>query len=305
MKSRYEGSNRPQLIEALKRQEMISGNAELANVLASVGELQDRDVGNIVITQGADDNDIYFIIAGAFAIVVHGSQVATRKAGTTIGEMSAIEPALSRSATVSAVEKSVTLKLTCADFMKIAEQFPQVWTPIAKELARRLYERNKTIQPPNEQPKLFIMSSSEALEIAKAIEAGLKPDVWTKRWDDGVFFAGGYPLEVLERQVAESDFAVAVAEPDDIIETRGKKQPTVRDNVLFELGLFMGKLTRYRTILVHPKVNDLKLPSDLYGLTLVQYEEGELSTVHDRVKPACAKIREVVQRLGVWRAEFD
>ncbi|WP_164940753.1 TIR domain-containing protein [Bradyrhizobium zhanjiangense] len=36
--------------------------------------------------------------------------------------------------------------------------------------------------------------------------------------------------------------------PSLISESRGKRAPTVRDNVLFELGLFMGKLSRYRTI---------------------------------------------------------
>jgi len=46
---------------------------------------------------------------------------------------------------------------------------------------------------------------------------------------------------------------------DDVIETRGTRHATLRDNVLFELGLFMGKLTRYRAILVHPRVTDLKL----------------------------------------------
>ena len=40
---------------------------------------------------------------------------------------------------------------------------------------------------------------------------------------------------------------------------------TLRDNVLFELGLFMGKLTRYRTILIHPKVKDLKCPRTFRG----------------------------------------
>ena len=62
----------------------------------------------------------------------------------------------------------------------------------------------------------------------------------------------------------------------------------MRDNVLFELGLFMGKLTRYRTILVHPKVKDLKLPSDLQGLTLASYEQGDDATLATRLKPVAA-----------------
>jgi CRP/FNR family cyclic AMP-dependent transcriptional regulator len=152
---------------------------------------------------------------------------------------------------------------------------------------------------PNKAPKLFIISSSEAKSIAHAVRDGLEHDVFSKVWDDGVFFAGGYPLEALEAEVAQADFAVAIAEPDDIVESRGVKAPTVRDNVLFELGLFMGKLTRYRAILVHPKVKGLKLPSDLHGLTVVPYEPGDPTTLAARLTPVCDQIRAVVKRLGV------
>ena len=101
-------------------------------------------------------------------------------------------------------------------------------------------------------------------------------DVFSTVWNEGVFFAGGgYSLEALERAVSRSDFAIAIAQADDIIETRGSRQPTLRDNVLFELGLFMGKLGRHRALLIHPKVDGLKLPSDLQGLTLLRYESGD------------------------------
>ncbi|MCP1843664.1 putative nucleotide-binding protein [Bradyrhizobium sp. USDA 4524] len=61
----------------------------------------------------------------------------------------------------------------------------------------------------------------------------------------------------------------------------------------------MGKLTRYRTILVHPRIKDLKLPSDLPGLTLVPYDAGDEATIPSRISPACDSIRELVRRLGV------
>ena len=119
-----------------------------------------------------------------------------------------------------------------------------------------------------------------------------------------MFFAGGYPLEALEQQVNESDFAVAIAEPDDIMESRGVRARTLRDNVLFELGLFMGKLTRYRTILIHPRVKDLKLPSDLQGLTLIPYEDGDDSTIAARIAPVCDRVRELIKKLGVRTFTF-
>lgn len=294
MKERFEGDNRFQLVEALKRQEFVGGNAKVSEALIGRGKLVEFKSGENIIVQGGPDNDVYFLITGVAGVMVNGAQIATRKAGQHVGEMAAIEPSLPRSATVLVLELVVALKISSADFIAVGEKFPQVWLPLAKELSRRLFQRNSTISLPNEAPKLFIISSSEAKSIAQGLRAGLEHDVFSRVWDDGVFFAGGYPLEALEIQVAEFDFAVAIAEADDIIESRGVKAPTVRDNVLFELGLFMGKLTRYRTILVHPKIKDLKLPSDLQGLTLISYESGDVATLDARLTPVCDQIRAIV-----------
>ena len=300
MKERFEGvHNRPQLVASLRRQDFAGGSLDIANALADAGELIEFKAGENIIVQHAEDNDIYLLVTGVVAIVVNGAQVATRLAGQHVGEMAAIEPSLPRSATVTALEPAVAVKLSSNTFLDVGHRFPALWLPIAQELSKRLLQRNKTISPPNPTAKLFVMSSSESLKVAHALRAGLEKDVFSTVWDDGVFFAGGYPLEALEKQVSESDFAVAIAEPDDISESRGKRAPTVRDNVLFELGLFMGKLTRYRTILVHPRVKDLKLPSDLQGLTLLPYEAGDAATIPARIAPACDAIRELVKRLGV------
>jgi CRP/FNR family transcriptional regulator, cyclic AMP receptor protein len=304
MKERFEGQNRPQLIAALRRQEFASGDEKIAEELAAAGALIDVKQGENLIVQDGTDNDIYLLVAGAVAIMVNGAQIATRKAGQHVGEMAAIEASLLRSATVTALESVVALKITSAHFMQLGEKFPQMWLLIARELSRRLHQRNSSIFVPNTAPKLFIMSSSEAKKVADALRAGLEKDVFSKVWDDGVFFAGGYPLEALEQQVNESDFAVAIAEPDDIMESRGVRARTLRDNVLFELGLFMGKLSRYRTILIHPKVKDLKLPSDLQGLTLIPYEDGDDSTIATRIAPVCDKVRELVKKLGVRTFSF-
>jgi CRP/FNR family transcriptional regulator, cyclic AMP receptor protein len=299
MKSRFEDKNRPQLIAALKRQAFACGKIEIAEALAAHGELVEFQPGENIILQSRTDNDVYFLIMGVAGIVVNGAQIATRKAGQHVGEMAAIEPSLPRSATVLALEPTLALKISSAEFMEAGRLFPEIWLPLAQELSKRLYQRNSTISLPNKAPKLFIISSSEAKSIGYGLRAGLEHDVFSKVWDDGVFFAGGYPLEALETQVADADFAVAIAEADDVIESRRIKAPTVRDNVLFELGLFMGKLTRYRTILVHPKIANLKLPSDLSGLTLLPYEPGDDATLAVRLTPVCDQLRALVKKLGV------
>lgn len=299
MKERFEGDGRANLLEALARHDAVAGRPEIAKALAKVGALVELSKGDNLVTEGAEDHDIYFILAGVVAIVVKGTEVARRQAGRTVGEMAAIEPTLKRAATAVALETVVALKVSSIDFNRVGETHGGIWRPVAQDLATRLFERNKLIPAPNTSPRLFIISSAEALPVAHEIQSALSRDVLGVVWTNGVFFAGGYPLEVLEGEVERSDFAVAIAQPDDVVESRGERRATLRDNVLFELGLFMGKLTRHRTILVHPRVDGLKLPSDLQGLTLTSYAPGPAADLAARLGPACNEIRKLVATLGV------
>jgi CRP/FNR family transcriptional regulator, cyclic AMP receptor protein len=299
MKERFENDGRSLLIEALKKQELVGGNEATAVALIEAGELVEFKPGEDLIVRGGQDNDAYFLVAGSVAILVKGTQVASRKAGTTVGEMAAIEPAQLRAATVSAEDLTVALKVSSPQLLRVGESHPQIWRPIARELSRRLYQRNELMAEPNEQPRLFIISSVEALTIAREIASGLQHDVLSTVWTDGVFFAGGYPLEALEAAVENSDFAVAIAQFEDIIQTRGETRPTLRDNVIFELGLFMGRLNRRRTILLQPSSRELKLPSDLHGLTTVRYLAGAEEDLPARLGPACNEIRKIVKKFGV------
>lgn len=90
---------------------------------------------------------------------------------------------------------------------------------------------------------------------------------------------------------------------EDIVETsRGDRKPTIRDNVLFELGMFMGRLGRRRSILVYPKLPGLVLPSDLHGLTPAAYNPGEPRDLPTLLGPVCTQIRKIVRQLGVKTA---
>src|ERR1700722_2932357 len=218
MKERFENDSHQNLVDALKRQEFVGGNAKLAEALIKRGELTEYKKGDKLITEGGEDNDIYLLLAGSVAVVVKGNEGATRKAGQHVGEMAGIEPAQKRSATVVAHDTLVALKLKSADFNTVGEGYPQIWLPIARELSRRLLQRNDLITPPNEYPKLFIISSTEALAVARGIQAQLEHDVFSTVWNEGVFFAGGYSLEALEKAVGESDFAIAIAQAANIIE---------------------------------------------------------------------------------------
>jgi predicted nucleotide-binding protein len=300
VKERFEGDNRPVLLSLLGRQ-FGGGQPAIADQIATHGELVEYGPGQQLILEGGEDNDVFFIVAGTVSVVVKGREVRQLAVGDHVGEMSAIEPSQKRAATIVAQDTVVAIKMTGAAFVRLADTFPDIiWKGVAQELAWRLFDRNRQMSAPNEKPRLFIMSSVEGLRVAQEIQAGLKHDVLATVWTDGVFWAGGYSLEALERVVAESDFGVAVAMFEDIVETsRGDRAPTMRDNVLFELGMFMGKLGRKRSILVYPQLKGLKLPSDLHGLTPASYAAGNDDDLAARLGPVCTEIRNVVRHFGV------
>ena len=305
MKERFEGANAPALIDGLKRQEFAHDDMEIVEALRSAGSLEEFKPGENLITEGGEDNDVFLILAGTVAVVIKGREIRILKAGQHVGEMAAIEPSQPRSASVVAEGTVVALKIPGTSFVQLCDRYPIIWKPITRELARRLYDRNRLMPQPNERPKLFIISSVEALDVANELQSGLQHDVLATVWTNGVFWASAYPLEALENAVSQSDFAVAVALFEDMVESRGERRRTLRDNVLFELGIFMGRLGRRRTILVYPRLSDLKLPSDLHGLTPAAFAPGKPEDLPARMGPVCTEIRKIVRALGVRTATDD
>src|SRR5262245_64864928 len=121
------------------------------------------------------------------------------------------------------------------------------------------------------QGSVFIGSSSEkGLAIARQIKKGLENRPQNKLsvtiWDKGVFRPNMGYLEDLIQALNDYAFAILVATADDVVRTKGRRVYQPRDNVIFELGLFMGKIGRTRTFFVCTD-EPLKLPSDLDGVT--------------------------------------
>jgi predicted nucleotide-binding protein len=125
----------------------------------------------------------------------------------------------------------------------------------------------------NQLPAVFIGSSSEGLDIAREVELQLLNVALVNLWTNGIFVLGEGTLESLVNALDNFDFAIMILSPDDLLETRGQNFASPRDNVLFELGLFMGRLGRRRTIILSEEGVDLKLPSDLAGITRATYRK--------------------------------
>jgi CRP/FNR family cyclic AMP-dependent transcriptional regulator len=299
MKNRFAGdSGRQALVDTLKDQKMVAGNAELADDIAKIGDLIEVKTGTAIITQGGEDSDVYLIVAGSFNIVVNGRVVAGRFPNDHVGEMAAVQHTQRRSATVVAREDSVVVKFTGVQLAELGQKHPEIWRRFAKELARRLEQRNALVTAVSDKIRVFIISSAEALEIARTIQNAFDHDPFSVTvWTDGVFQASYYAVESLERALDQSDVAIAVAEPDDVTESRGKRVGTPRDNVIFELGFFMGRLGRHRSLLVEPRGEEIKLPSDLAGINTITYKyDGKNLAVS--LATACNKLRDIIRDLG-------
>lgn len=147
-------------------------------------------------------------------------------------------------------------------------------------------------------PALFIGSSIEGLGTAYAIQQALEYDADPTVWSQSLFQPSQNVLAELVKNLPRFDFAAFVFSPDDTLKLRGTEFLSVRDNVIFELGLFMGALGPSRCFYLVPRnVPALHLPSDLAGINALTYNasrsDGNLLAA---LGPACNEIRHAIQR---------
>jgi hypothetical protein len=155
------------------------------------------------------------------------------------------------------------------------------------------------------RPAVFIGSSKEGHEIARAVRKQLRDDAEVTVWDEGVFGLGEGSLESLVGAVKRFDFAILVLSPDDMTTSRRRRVQSPRDNVLFELGLFMGRLGRYRTYIVFDSDQPIKIPSDLAGVTQATYHGNRSDrNLEAAVGEACDPIRAKIRELGLRHSEL-
>jgi predicted nucleotide-binding protein len=141
------------------------------------------------------------------------------------------------------------------------------------------------------KPRLFIGSSKEGVTVARAINDNLDLDSQNLLWEH-IFEGSRSNMENLERMLDDVDFAAFALTPDDLLKMRQQEVETARDNVIFEMGLFMGALGRTNVFLIAPRDTKLHVPSDLAGISMEDYDpnrpEAEMRHALSR---ACNAIR--------------
>src|ERR1700730_11272877 len=97
--------------------------------------------------------------------------------------------------------------------------------------------------PSSARPRLLIGSSSESLPIVEMLAEELKDAADVVPWTDkSIFPATEYFMTSLLQAAASFDFGLFLFEPDDLVQSRETSSAVPRDNVVFELGMFVSQL---------------------------------------------------------------
>tara|TARA_R110002049_G_scaffold274851_1_gene452865 strand:+ start:1535 stop:2467 length:933 start_codon:yes stop_codon:yes gene_type:complete len=129
--------------------------------------------------------------------------------------------------------------------------------------------------------RIFIGSSSEELDLAQSAKKILEPEfdvtIWNDSvWDTAVFKINNNFLHDLLKATLQYDFGILLGTTDDKVVVRKKEVLQSRDNVLFELGLFMGRLGLSKCAFVVEK--ELNILSDIKGISLARFSKKEPSS---------------------------
>lgn len=124
--------------------------------------------------------------------------------------------------------------------------------------------------------QVFVGSSKENLETARQVTTQLNTagSLEAHIWSEDVFADSETYIASLENALDWADFAVLILSGDDPGQVREKQVILPRDNVIFELGLFVGRFGRDRCRFFVAGGSDTKLASDLSGVKAVEYRSG-------------------------------
>lgn len=144
------------------------------------------------------------------------------------------------------------------------------------------------------KPSIFIGSSSEGLDVARAVEHHFDKYADVDVWTEDVFKLNQSYLESLLNAANLYDFAILVLTPDDILTSRNVTTPVARDNVIFEHGLFLGRLGPRRTFIICEE--SIKVLSDFSGISISKFRKRGDGNLTAAIKKACSQIKKAMKK---------
>lgn len=289
-------------ISELRKHKYVEYDDAIAAELFNIGSLIEFKQGSILIEQGATDQFIYLILSGSAQIIINGNELSYLRSETdAVGEMTILNPSAPRLATIKAHTDMSVLRIDYLEFKKILDSHTKMYIALLRDITFKIKQRNQHVREVNKIPKLFIISSVESLPVAESILCNLEHvEVEVQLWSDtNRFDAGSNVLNVLEEHVKKSDFSLAIFSDDDDVISRGDSLKAPRDNVVLELGMFLGRLGKERAFYVLPKNINVKVPTDFNGITPLKYSRNALGEIDTRILVTGLKAK--FSQLGVMK----
>lgn len=157
----------------------------------------------------------------------------------------------------------------------------------------------------SDKPTVFIASSNEANSVSEAVFIKLEQEVRAKLWTNA-FDLSSITITNLISKTKEADYAVFVFHPDDKSLIREKEYDIVRDNVILELGMFIGTLGLEKCFILVPRSAEtfFRLPTDLAGVTVTFYNDQD-PDLTDAVTGCCAQIKQSIKKLELSKIKTE
>jgi Predicted nucleotide-binding protein containing TIR-like domain len=158
----------------------------------------------------------------------------------------------------------------------------------------------------SDKPKVFVACSSEAKDVADAVQQNLEECAQVTVWDDNAIQLSETIIDGLIRNCQESQFGVFVISPDDKVTIRDETLEIVRDNVILELGMFIGRLGKERSFIIRPsQATAMRLPSDLDGVNIGYYDAARKDNLKSAVNSVCRRITDGINRQSSQPSKQD
>ncbi len=157
------------------------------------------------------------------------------------------------------------------------EEFKLFGLPIEKKKLKKISAKTSN--------KIFVVHGHDEImkqSVARAVEQiGLKPVILHEKPDKG--------RTIIEKFTDYSDvsFAIVLLSPDDelftIEDSLASGVSRARQNVIFELGFFIGKLGRNKVLVLYKEAENFQMPTDYSGVLYTPYD-SKGSWKYDLVK---------------------
>ncbi len=139
-----------------------------------------------------------------------------------------------------------------------------------------------------DKPTIFIASAGKSKDVADAVKLNFDNQADVDIWTEDIFMLNEGTLETLMNRASYYDFFIGVFAADDVAIINKKKRNVTRDNVIFEFGLFLGRIGLDRTFFVLEEGVDLF--SDWNGVTKTTFSRRE--NLVAALGASCIRIKE-------------